>query len=197
MLVVKKGDYFSRKEQKPGRPRVRQVIVNLTVKLAKENPSWGFDRIQGELIQGELAKVGYPISDTTVTNILNTHGIEPAPKRERTGSWETFLKAHGDVIASTDFTTTEVWTKSGLTTFYLLFVMELKTRRVHFAGCTMSPHEAWMKKMARELTNCKDGFLCGKHDLIWIVTPSCVDHFVPSWKAKESQQSAYRRERTT
>jgi putative transposase len=60
----------------------------------------------------------------------------------------------------------EVWTKSGLVTFFLLFVMELKTRRVHFAGCTTSPHEVWMKQMARELTNCEDGFLNGKRYLI-------------------------------
>jgi putative transposase len=60
----------------------------------------------------------------------------------------------------------EVWTKSGLTTFYLLFVMELRTRRVNFAGCTTNPNEAWMKTIARELTNDEDGFLKGKKHLI-------------------------------
>jgi putative transposase len=160
-LVAQKWDYSDRKEKKLGRPRVRQVIVDLTVKFAKENPTWGYDRIQGE-----LAKVGYRISDTTVGNILKAHGIEPAPKRQRTGSWETFLKAHWDVMAAIDFTTVEAWTKSGLVTFYLLFVMELKTRRVYFAGCTTSPHEAWMKQMARELTNHEDDFLNGKRYLI-------------------------------
>jgi putative transposase len=101
--VAIKWDYSDRKEKKRGRPRVRQVIVDLTVKFAKQNPTWGFDRIQGE-----LAKVGYQICDTTVSNILKTHGIEPAPTRKRTGSWETFLKAHWDVIAAIDFTTVEV-----------------------------------------------------------------------------------------
>ena len=62
-------------------------------------------------------------------------------------------------MASIDFTTVEVWTKGGLTTFYLLFVMELKTRRVNFAGCTTHPNEAWMKTIALELTNHEDGFL--------------------------------------
>jgi putative transposase len=136
-LVAKKWDYSDRKEKKRGRPRVRQVIVDLTVKFAKQNPTWGFDRIQGE-----LAKVGYQICDTTVSNILKAHGIEPAPTRKRTGSWEIFLKAHWDVIAAIDFTTVEVWNRSGLVTLYLLFVMELKTRRVHFAGCTSIPHAA-------------------------------------------------------
>ncbi|MDG2381607.1 MAG: hypothetical protein P8N76_08025 [Pirellulaceae bacterium] len=66
----------------------------------------------------------------------------PAPDRQRTGSWSTFLKAHWNVLAAIDFTTIEVWTKGGLVTFYLLFVMELKTRRVHFVGCTPNPNEA-------------------------------------------------------
>ena len=137
------------------------VIVDLCVKFARENPTWAFDRIQGE-----LAKVGYTICDSTVANILKAHGIEPAPTRKRTGSWETFLKAHWDVLASIDFTTVEVWTTRGLTTFHLLFVMELKTRRVHFAGCTTSPHEAWVKQSARELTAFDDGFLNSKQYLI-------------------------------
>ena len=137
------------------------MIVDLTVKFANENPTWGYDRIQGE-----LAKVGYHICDSTVGNILKSHGIEPAPQRKRTGSWATFLKAHWDVMAAIDFTTVEVWTKSGLVTFYLLFVMELKTRRVHFAGCTTSPNEDWMKQAVRELTNCEDGFLNEKQHLI-------------------------------
>ena len=148
-------------EKKTGRPRIRQIVVDLTLQSARENPTWGYDRIQGA-----LDNVGYHISDTTVGNILKQHGIEPAPTRQRTGSWDTFLKAHWDVIAAIDFTTVEVWTKSGLVTFYLLFVMELKTRRVHFADCTTSPHEAWMKQMACELTNGQDGFLNGKQYLI-------------------------------
>ncbi len=119
MLVARKWDYSNRKEKKPGRPRIRQVIVDLTLRLAKENPTWVFDRIQGE-----LSKVGYQISDSTVANILKAHGIEPAPNRQRTGSWATFLKSHWDVMAAIDFTSVEVWTKSGLVTFYLLFVMD-------------------------------------------------------------------------
>ncbi len=69
-------------------------------------------------------------------------------------------------MAAIDFTTVEVWTARGLTTFYLLFVMELKTRRVHFAGCTTSPHESWVIQSARELTAFDDGFLNGKQYLL-------------------------------
>jgi len=127
------------------------------LRFARENPTWGYDRIQGA-----LANVGYPISDMTVGNILKAHGIEPAPERPRTGSWSTFLKAHWDVLAAIDFTTVEVWTRGGLVTYYLLFVMELKTRRVHFAGCTPHPDERWMQQVARNLTDSIDGFLLGK-----------------------------------
>ena len=117
--MAQKWDYSARR--KPGRPRIREVIVDLIVKFAGENPTWGYDRIQGA-----LANVGYHISDTTVGNVLKQHGIEPAPERKRQTSWATFLKAHWDVLAAIDFTTVEVWTKDGLVTFYLLFVMELK-----------------------------------------------------------------------
>ncbi|MDA9859391.1 hypothetical protein N9D23_14840 [Rubripirellula sp.] len=111
-LVANKWDYSNRKEKKFGRPRTRQVIVDLTVKFATENPTWGYDRISGG-----LSNVGYHTCDSTIGNILKAHGIEPAPTRRRTGSWETFLKAHWDVMASIDFTTVEAWTTRGLTTF--------------------------------------------------------------------------------
>lgn len=88
--------------------------------MAKENPTWGYDRIQGA-----LANLGHAISDTTVGNILKAHGIEPAPERKKTTTWKTFIKSHWDVLAAVDFTTIEVWTTRGLVTFYLLFVMEL------------------------------------------------------------------------
>jgi len=155
-LVAQKWNYTDRRKKQPGRPRVRQEIVDLVLRMAKENSSWGFDRIQGA-----LSNIGYHISDTTVRNILKAHGIEPAPDRQRTGSWLTFLKAHWDVLAAIDFTTVEVWTKGGLVTFYLLFVIELKTRKVHFAGCTTSLDGRWMKQVARNLTEI-DGFLQGK-----------------------------------
>ena len=133
----------------------------MILRFSKENPNWGFDRIQGA-----LANVGYHIFDTTVGNVLKQHGIEPAPDRPQTGSWTTFLKAHWDVLAAIDFTTVEVWTKGGLVTFYLLFVMELKTRRVHFAGCTTNPNEAWMDQIAKNLLDCMDGFLLDKRYLL-------------------------------
>ena len=135
--------------------------MTVTASFAKENESWGFDRIQGA-----LANLGHPISDQTVGNILKRHGIGPASQRKRQTTWATFIRSHWDVLAAIDFTTVEVWTKGGLVTFYLLFVMEMKTRRVHFAGCTPNPHEAWMKQIAKNLTDCEDGFLVGKRYLL-------------------------------
>ncbi len=75
------------------------MIVDLTVKLAKENPVRGYDRIRGA-----LTNVGCYICDSTIGSVLKAHCIEPAPTRKRTGSWETFPKADWDVMASVDFT---------------------------------------------------------------------------------------------
>ena len=115
---------------------------------------------------GALANLGHQISDTTVGNILKDHGIEPAPDRKRQTTWKTFLQAHWEVLAAIDFTTVEVWTKNGLVTFYVLFVMELATRRVHFAGATASPDDRWMKQVARNLTAADQGFLVGKRYIL-------------------------------
>ena len=144
-----------------GRPPVSQEVMDLTVKLAKENPGAGYDKIQGM-----LANLGHEISDTTVKNILKQNGIEPAPVRTKRTTWAEFLRSHTETMAACDFFTTEVWTLGGLVTFYVLFVMEIATRRVHIAGITTSPNAVWMKQVARNLTDCQDGFLKGKSHLI-------------------------------
>jgi putative transposase len=128
--------------------------------MARENPSWGYDRIQGA-----LANLGHEISDTTVGNILRANGIEPAPERKRTTIWKTFLQAHWESIAAIDFTTVEVWTRDGLTTFYVLVATRLNTRRVEIAGVTEIPDGDWVRQMARNLTAC-GGFLDGASHLL-------------------------------
>jgi putative transposase len=160
-LVAQKWDYSDRRKKKPGRPPIPKEVTALVLHIAQENPTWGYDRIQGA-----LANLGHDISDQTVGNILKAHGIEPAPQRKRQSTWKTFLKAHWDVLGAIDFTTIEVWAKGGLVTFYLLFVMEIATRRVHFAGCTPNPGEQWMKQIAKNLTDVEEGFLCGKRYMI-------------------------------
>ncbi len=122
--------------------------------MGRENPSWGYDRIQGA-----LTNIGYVIAANRVKNILKRHGIDPAPEREKRSSWATFLKSHWDVMAATDFFTVEVWTSCGLMTYYVLFVMRLKTRAVHIAGVTAAPNGVYMTQVARNLTDVSDGFL--------------------------------------
>ena len=155
-LIARKWDDSERKQKQPGRPPVTDEVRQLVLKIARENPTWGYDHIQGT-----LANLGHQICDQSVGNILKAHGIEPAPERKRQTSWKTFLKSHWDVLGAIDFTTVEVWTKRGLLTYYLLFVMKVATRQVHFAGCTTNPTEAWMQQIARNLTDCGDGFVQG------------------------------------
>jgi putative transposase len=133
---------------------VSQEIVDLVLRFACENPTRGYDRIQGA-----LANLGYQFSDQTVGNVLKANGIEPAPERKRQTTWETFLKARADTLAAIDFTTTEVWTMHGLVTTFILVVMNLKTRRVQIAGVTAHPDGAWVQQMGRNLTDAEDGFL--------------------------------------
>ena len=110
--LIKKKWTYARKG--PGRPRITQDIVEVVLRMARENVSWGYDRIQGA-----LANLGHIIAPNTVKNILIRHGIEPAPQRKKRTPWKTFLKAHWDVIAATDFFTVEVWTLRGLVTYYV------------------------------------------------------------------------------
>ena len=79
-----------------------------------------------------------------VHNLLKDHGIEPAPQRKKQTTWRAFLNMHWEVLAALDFATIEVWTQQGLSTFYLLLVLEPSTRRVELAGFTIHPTESWM-----------------------------------------------------
>ena len=132
------------------------------MRMAEENPTWGYRRIQGA-----LANLGHQIDKITVRNILRRHHMEPAPQRRKGGmGWAQFLKLHWEVLAATDFFTVEVATWHGLVTYYVLVVMELATRRVHIAGITPHPTAAFMQQCARQLTDPFEGFLVGKRYLI-------------------------------
>ncbi|MEO8270065.1 MAG: integrase core domain-containing protein, partial [Aureliella sp.] len=138
----------SHEHPSPGRPKLDQELQQLIVRLANENTSWGCDRIVGE-----LKKLGHGVSDTTLENVLKRNGIEPAPTRdEGSGSWTEFIRAHWECLAATDFTTVSAWTTSGLKTFYLLFVIELKSRRVQYLGSTQNPNEAWVLEAFEKAT---------------------------------------------
>ena len=159
-LVAKKFD-GSKHRAYPGHPKVDPEVEALVVRFAKENPSWGYDRIQGA-----LANLGHHISDQTVGNILERHGIPPAPKRQNGLRWHDFIEQHKDSMAAADFFTTEVLTAQGLLTLYVLFVIHVGSRRVHIAGITPCPHEKWTMQAARNLTMAGIGFLAGMRYLI-------------------------------
>ena len=144
-----------------GRPATARAVVDLVLRMAEENPSWGYDRIVGA-----LSNLEHYVSPTTVRNILNRHGIVPAPERKKHTSWSTFLKAHWALIWATDFFTVEVWTLRGLTTHYMLFVIHLASRQVHVAGITARPDAHFMSQVARQLTDSFDGPLVGARFLI-------------------------------
>ncbi|MHC4944162.1 MAG: integrase core domain-containing protein [Planctomycetota bacterium] len=145
----------------PGRPPVMKKITELVVRMATENKPWGYDRIQGA-----LQNLGHKVASSTIANILKRHGIEPAPERSKKTTWKIFLKAHWKTFVAADFFTVEAWTLGGLVTFYILFVIELSTRKVHLAGITHSPYKYFLKQVARNLTDSYDGFLLGHRFLI-------------------------------
>jgi transposase InsO family protein len=160
-LIAEKFDGTQRRRPL-GRPRVPEEIEQLVIRMAAENPSWGYRRIQGA-----LANLGHCIDKITVRNILRRHHLEPAPQRRQAGrTWAQFLRLHWEVLAATDFFTVEVATWHGLVTYYVLFVMELATRRVQLAGVTPHPTAAFMQQCARQLTDPFEGFLLGKRYLL-------------------------------
>ena len=159
-LIAKKFD-GSKNRAYPGRPKIDADVENLIVRLAQENRSWGYDRIVGV-----LGSLGHKVSDQTVGNVLKRHGIPPAPEREKTTTWKEFIRSHMNVLATTDFFTAEVWTKSRLVVYYVLFFMHIVTRRVHVAGITPYPHKEWITQMARNVTMADDGFLWSHRYLI-------------------------------
>jgi putative transposase len=152
-LVAQKFD-ASMQRQAPGRPTVAPELEALVVRLARENRSWGYDRIVGA-----LANLGYTLSDQTAGNILKRHGMAPAPERKTTTTWKEFIRMHMDVLVATDFFTAEVWTLGGLVTYYVLFFIHLGSRQVHVAGVTPHPNQAWMMQVARNITMEEWGFL--------------------------------------
>jgi transposase InsO family protein len=158
-LVARKWNHVHKR--RPGRPRTRDEVAALVLRMAGENPSWGYTRLQGA-----LSNLGHKVGRGTIANILAEHGIDPAPLRGKRTTWSTFLKAHWKILVASDFFTVEVWRLQGLTTYYVLFVIELSTRIVKVAGLTTNPDTAWMLQVGRNLLDCDDGILATKRKLI-------------------------------
>jgi putative transposase len=138
-LVAKRWTYT----RPGGRPPMRREIRNLVLRLARENPRWGYPRIVGE-----LKGLGISVSATTVREWLRAAGLGPAGKRRKT-TWREFVRAHRQSLLAVDFFTVEtIW----LQRLYVLFFIELGSRRVHVAGCTANPGATWVVQQARQLS---------------------------------------------
>jgi len=146
-LIALKWTY---KASRVGRPGLVKAIAALIVRMARDNSGWGYCRIQGE-----LKALGHRVASSTIATVLKDNGIRPAP--ERPSSWRSFLKAHWGEIAGMDFFTTEVWTRTGLRTYYVLFLIDLETRAARIAGITTNPGGVFMAQVARNLTDVVDG----------------------------------------
>src|SRR5829696_5162747 len=153
-LVTRRWSYPSRR---PGRPRTGKAIRDLVLRMARDNPSWGHRRIQGELIG-----LGYPVAASTVWAILRRAGVDPAPRRDRPG-WRQFLTAQARGIIACDFFTVETVL---LRRLYVLIFIELADRRVHLAGVTTHPTGEWVTQQARNLLLDLDERVAGLRYLI-------------------------------
>src|SRR5450759_1454900 len=158
-MVTCKWNYSHRRG--PGRPCVMQTIVNLVLRMALENRSWGYTRIQGA-----MDNLGHEVARGTIASILREYGIDPATESGKQMTWSTFLRAHRECLMATDFLTVEVCTIRGLVTHYVLFFIDIANRAVKIAGITPPPDSQWMTQIARNLTDPNDGFLRGKRYLI-------------------------------
>jgi putative transposase len=121
---------------------VQARIQALVIRMATENPTRGYTRIQGA-----LKNLGHQVGRSTIARILKAAGIPPS--RERPMTWRTFMRAHGPALLAADCFTTEVWTHCGLLTYYTAFVIELHSRRVHVIGSTPHPDNAFVVQASR------------------------------------------------
>ena len=160
-LVAKKYDSSAKRGKRGPEPTKANQIRDLVLKLADENPDWGYGRIHGE-----LKELGHKVSRATVRRVMLEHGLLNDPDNPKKTTWKTFIESHFNCLAAADFFCVEAWTLRGLQRFLVFFVIELSTRRVEIAGIHADPCETQMIQYARNLTDPANGFLTGKRVLI-------------------------------
>jgi transposase len=139
-LVARKWTYSD--HHRPGRPSTIAAVTQLILRMARDNPGWGHRRIQGE-----LARLGHQVAPSTVWEILNAAGIDPAPRRSGP-TWRQFLSAQAHAIIACDFFTVDTIVLKRL---YVLVFIEHGTRMLHLAGVTANPTGPWVRQQARNL----------------------------------------------
>jgi putative transposase len=144
--------YDSSASRAVGSPRTPVDLRGLVVRMATDNPTWGYTRIRGALLN-----LGHDLSCSTIARILKEEGISPAPDRKTT--WKQFLRTHWDAIAAADFFTVEVLSASSIIRYSVLFAIRLATRRVDILGISPAPHDEWMRNFARGALDVVDGAL--------------------------------------
>jgi len=155
-LIARKYDGSGRRG--PGRPRESGALADLVLRMARENPTWGYTRICGA-----LANLGHQMGRSTVRRVLLENGLEPAPRRS---TWRAFLRRHWGQLVATDMFTVEVLMPRGLIRYVVLFVMELSTRKVSIGGVAPDPAAGWVKQVFRNQVDACAGFLLGKRYIL-------------------------------
>jgi putative transposase len=165
LLIAKRWTY----RRRPGRPPITADIRRLIVRLARENPRWGYPRIVGE-----LKGLNVVVSATTVKKILRAEGLGPTARGGP--SWRELLRTQANTIIAVDFFTVDtVW----LQRLYVLFFIELGSRRVHLAGCTAHPDDAWVTQQARQVS----WGLVERKDPVWFLIRDRDRKFTRSFDA--------------
>ncbi|MGD8787326.1 MAG: integrase core domain-containing protein [Phycisphaerales bacterium] len=175
-LIARKYD-GSKNREYPGRPNINREIVKWTLKIRKDNPRWGSQRICDI-----LNSLGFEVCRTTVRNILIKYGYDPEPDAKPT--WIQFIKSHWNVMAACDFFSVELLVKGRLIRCMVFFAMELATRKVRILGNKSDPNGKWMEQIARNITDCEDDFLKSKKYLIHDRDPLYTSKFAAILKSE-------------
>jgi hypothetical protein len=158
-LVAKK--YDGSNAHKTGRKRTDIVLVELALKLAKDNPDWGSLRIAHM-----MTYLGHKISGCTVRRIMRDNGIDPDREYKKKLTWDKFIKSHMHVMMGCDFFQVEVFTLRGLVRCSVLFFLELNSRRVHIVPSVVNPTSQWVDQQIKNHCNFNDGIFDNRTYLI-------------------------------